>query len=73
MAYTEIHARRLLAKKLFEAQSSVSNGAWSSRWADAAETVRREYERDVEKLFNPNDQEVHDALAVLGWRHDKRA
>ena len=64
MAYSEINARRVLARRLFEAE------CLGGSWHDLAESIRRMYERDIETLFNPNDQEVRDALAVLGWRRD---
>lgn len=71
MAYTEINARRMLAKKLYEAEMHT---AWlAGTWAELTAEDRRMYERDIEALFNPNDQEVRDALAVLGWRHDGSA
>lgn len=63
MGYTEVNARRVLARKLFEAQRrSIVRG---TRWADMPEDQRREYERDIEKLFDLKDEETRDALLVL--------
>lgn len=65
---TEINARRTLARKLYEAQLLRRIGVGS--WHNMAEHVRREYERDVEALFNPHDEEVREALRILRWQYD---
>ena len=66
MTYTEINARRVLARKLYEAQG---NTGWvlggEARWVELPERVRRLYERDVEKLFDLKDEETRDALKFL--------
>lgn len=68
MAYSEINARRVLARKLWECRERSHYDR--QRWWDVPESHKREYERDAEKLFDPKDDEVSDALAVLGWRRD---
>ena len=69
MAYSEINARRVLARKLWECRE-FTTGLQCTSWHALAERHRREYERHAEKLFDPKDDEVNDALAVLGWRRD---
>lgn len=62
MKYTEINARRDMAKRLFEAQY------WNRlSWVDAAPNIRRMYEADIEKLLDPRSEEVRDALRAIGF------
>ena len=67
MAYTDVNARRTLARKLWECRE-FTTGLQVTSWYDLAERHKREYERHAEKLFNPLDEEVCDALRALGWR-----
>jgi hypothetical protein len=63
MTYTEINAQRVLARKLYEA--GVRPPHHSVTWHHLSADMRREYERDVEKLFDLKDEETRDALLVL--------
>jgi hypothetical protein len=70
MAYTDDRARKDLAKRLYEVQASRRAGNASSSWHSCSAEVRREYERDVEKFFDPTNEEVVEALAQLGFGCD---
>lgn len=61
MKYTEINARRDMARRLFEAECH------GGSWLDLAESVRRMYERDIEKLLDPRNEEVREALRAIGF------
>lgn len=62
MQYTEHYARRVLARRLFEAEF-LGKGSWHG----LAEPIRRMYERDIEKLLDPRNEEVCDALRAIGF------
>lgn len=64
MRYTEINARRDMAKRLFEAQYHLRLS-----WVDAAPEIKRSYEADIEKLLDPRNEEVRTALRALGFDH----
>lgn len=70
MSYTEINARRELAKRLYEIQCR-EDGAYS--WAELPPAYKREFERDVETLFDPRNERILEAMQALGWEHDKRS
>lgn len=61
MSYTEINARRVLGRRLFEAE------CLGGSWHDLAESVRRMYERDIEVFLDPRNEEVREALRALGF------
>lgn len=62
MKYTDSNARRDMAKRLFEVQ-------YHSRlsWAAAAPKIKRMYEADIEKLLDPRNEEVREALRAIGF------
>ena len=63
MAYTEINARRLLARKMYEAQCHDRPRA--PTWFELHASIREHYERVIEALFDLKDEETRDALLVL--------
>jgi hypothetical protein len=63
MAYTEVNARRVLARKMYEAQCHGRPRA--PTWYELHKSIREDYERAVETLFNLKDEETRDALLVL--------
>ena len=62
MKYTEHHARRYLAQKLYDHFMEKPHG-----WLDMSEMYRRHWERDIEVLLDPKDERVIEALVALGW------
>lgn len=63
MKYTEINARRDMAKRLFEVQ----HGDRGHTWTTAHPEIKRGYEAYVEKLLDPRSEEVRDALRAIGF------
>ena len=60
MAYTEVNALRVLAKRMYETEDVVG-----ARWADATPTLKRVYEAHAEKLFDLKNEDTRDALLHL--------
>lgn len=66
MSYTEINARRELAQRLFEV-NPLLHPLIGSSWHLLHPDIRRMYEVQVEKLLDPSEPKVREALLAIGF------
>lgn len=66
MKYTEINARRDMAKRLFEV-NPLAHPLIGGSWHLLHPEIKRMYEAQVEKFLDPRNEEVRDALRAIGF------